>query len=336
MATLRDIAKRAGVSIATVSAVINDSAPVAAKTRQRVREAIAEVGYQPNRAAQVLRTGSTRTILYIVPSVTNLVFGQLVYEIQTALNEHGYDLVIYNNQANYQITQKCRDILVKSRFDGVIVTQTSRCFGVIEEICAERELPLAVLYAPYLETQRTAALCDEVQGAELAVNYLLNHGHRYIGLVQVQGSRLHEQRRQGYERALRAAALQPRILECSGHEAEDAEEVIQAYLAGDNPVFSALLCCNDFMASGAMRALRAAGFAVPDDISVIGFDDSLAPYLDPALTSVSPDKRAMAAIVVARLLEEIQTGVTQPRTTYAPLNLVERDSVAYGEEGCRG
>ena len=210
MVTLREIAKEAGVSIATVSAVINDSRQVAPKTRKRVQSAIDELGYRPNQIARALKKGVTKKIIYIIPSITNLVFGRFVSEVQREIVEHGYDLVLYTNELSLERTRISTDLLEKSRFDGVIMSQTTTCGQLIYRTCRDRDIPLLVFQTPDVIKGVDIVTSAEEAGVKSAVQYLAELGHREIGFLMVKDSRVHNRRLNGYMEALRKWELSSR------------------------------------------------------------------------------------------------------------------------------
>jgi len=328
MVTLKDVAHRANVSIATVSSVINDSRPVAADTRKRVENAIEELGYRPNRIAQALKKGDARKVVYITPSITNLVFSQYVYETQQILTNMDYELVLYNNEARKDLTQAYLGALSKPDISGVIITQTTSCGKVIVEACRQRSIPVVVFAAPDLGQTVTSVLSDEQQGTRKATEHLLACGHRKIGFCMVKGSTIHRKRFAGYLDALENAGLQMRpdlLIECTTHDELGAYVAMKRHIEVKGHEFTGLICCNDFMAFGVLRVFREFGIRIPHDVSLIGYDDSIAHYLHPSLTTVSPPKTEMAEAVVNILHDHIESGSSVQRTVF-PQRLVMRNS----------
>ncbi len=330
MVTLKDVAQKAGVSIATVSSVVNNSRPVAEETRKIVLKTIDDLGYRPNRSAQALKKGQTKKIVYIVPSITNLVFAQFVQEVQSILNQNGYNLLLYNNEAREDLTKSYVDMFVDSNIDGVIMTQTGTCGKIVADVCKERKIPLTVLFAPDILEEISTVLSDNRQGSREAVNHLLSYGHKKIGFVMVNSSTTHNERLIGYKEALAVSGLeckQERIIECTNHDELDSYVHLKEHLDSVGRNFSALICCNDYLAYGAIRLLRERGFKIPEDVSVIGYDDSIAQYMYPKLTSVTIPKEKLANTAVNILLEEIKARSVKPRRIIFPQHLVIRNTV---------
>lgn len=329
MVTLHDIAKAAGVSIATVSAVINNNRPVAPKTRKRVQDAIDQLGYRPNQIAKALKKGITKKIIYIIPSTTNLVFGRFVSEIQKEVVENGYDLILYANELNERRTRISADLLEKSRVDGVIISQTTKCGQIVQQTCNERNIPLLVFETPDTLKGVDVITTAEEDGAKDAVHYLVRSGHREIGFLMVERSRVHNRRLNGYRTALEQLGIGfswDKVIFSLGHDEVTSEACVERHLIDSKLMLTALVCCNDYMAIGAMRALTKAQIRIPQDISVIGCDNSVGKYTIPALTTLDFKGKEMASKAVEVLLNRMENpdGETQ-KILFSP-ELVIRDS----------
>lgn len=332
MITIRDVANRAGVSIATVSSVINNSRPVSDKTRRLVESAIRALNYVPNRAARSLKSGRARVIVYIVPTVTNVVFGHLFEEIQTQLDQHGYSLTIFANRVDPRETRSYMATLTRSNTDGVIMTQTGTCGKIIAEACRSRGIPLAIIQAPDTIEGVNMVVSNEEEGAMMAVDHLVECGHSSIGIVMNAESRVHRRRFNGYRTAMARHGLQVyenAIVKTQGHSEECARRSLMLHL-GSNPLaFSGLICCNDYMALGALKALQHHGYAVPKDVAVLGFDNSISDFTIPPLTSVEFAGAAMARAVVRSLLQQIAEEERAPiaKIVYSPRLVVKGSTV---------
>lgn len=324
MATLKDVAKRANVSIATVSSVINNSRPVAEETKRRVMKAIQEVGYKAKRS-----NGRAGKVLYVVPSVANITFTQYMGAIQRTLMNAGYDLVLCNNEARRNLTVAYMNHIRKADVDGVIVTQTSTCGQIIADACRRNGIPLVVLQAPDVLDDVSMVLSDEERGVREAVAHLFGYGHRDMAFVMVKGSRLHEKRLIGYRRELETINVEYRpelVVKCNAHDEMSAYAHLKEYLDSNGCTFTALICCNDFMALGVMRALEETGIRVPEDVSLIGHDDSIATYTSPQLTSIAIRKTQLAETAVRILLQQIEEGKQATRRIVFPPSLIVRGS----------
>jgi len=332
MSTIRDVANRAGVSIATVSSVINNSRPVSEKTRRQVESAIRALHYVPNRAARSLKSGRAGVIVYVVPTVTNVVFGHLFEEIQTQLDEHGYSLAIFANRVDPRETRSYMATLTRSNTDGVIMTQTGTCGRIIAEACRSRGIPLAIIQAPDTIEGVSMVVSNEEEGAMMAVDHLVQCGHRNIGIVMDGNSRVHLRRFNGYRTAMERHGLQVNedsVVDAQGHSEECARRSLMQYLSSRALAFSGLICCNDYMALGALRALQQHGYTVPKDVAVLGFDNSISDYMIPSLTSVEFARAAMAKAVVRNLLQQIGEEERAPvvKVVYSPRLVVKGSTV---------
>ena len=210
------------------------------------------------------------------------------------------------------------------------MTQTRSCGDIIAQACTERGIPLTVLIAPDQQYGVPSVLSDDEQGAYDAAVYLARHGHRSIGLAMVKGSAVHESRLAGYQRALQDLGLAssiPRVIRCAGHDELDAYAHAKLHLEANGCNFSALVCCNDFMAFGVLRFLREKGLEIPRDVSIVGCDDSIGRYLFPPLTSIAIPKAQLAKSAVHMLLEQMQGEGPESKRIVFPQKLVVRNSV---------
>ncbi|QTL99134.1 LacI family DNA-binding transcriptional regulator [Iocasia frigidifontis] len=329
MVTLKDVAEKAEVSIATVSSVINDSRPVAKETREKVLQVIEEMNYRPNSVAQALKSGKTKRILYIVPSITNLVFAQFINEVQHALTKQGYDLILLNNEARSDLTKSYLSIIRPSNIDGVIMTQTRTCGRIIADKCRDEGIPFVVLFEPNIFEDTSMVITDEEQGMAEAVKHLISYGHEKIGFVMVKDSRNQAKRYQGFLNALEENNIQFNenyLIECSDHDERDAYAHIKSYVEQQGLDFTALICCNDFLSHGAIKVFRELQIKIPEKISIIGYDDSIAQYIYPPLTSVSLPKKKLAETSVKMLLSNIRNGNVENKAIKYPQRLVVRSS----------
>ncbi|RAK06310.1 LacI family transcriptional regulator [Halanaerobium saccharolyticum] len=330
MVTIKDVANEAGVSIATVSAVVNDSRPVAKSTRKKVMKIIEEMGYNPNPVARALKKGKTKRILYMVPSIKNLVFAQFIDKVQQALIEKGYDLILLNNEARSDLTKSYLSIIHPSNIDGVIMTQTRTCGEIIKKTCKNKSIPLVVLFEPDIFNDVSMVTSEEQTGIEKAVDHLLAKKHKKIGFLKVEDSRNQMKRYQSFINKLEKEKVDfddKWLIECDDHDEQASYKAVHSYLETEELEFTALLACNDFLSLGAIRALRDSGFRVPEDISIIGYDDSIAEYLHPTLTSIKLPKENLANKAVELLLNQIEQEDSAVQTAKYEQDLVVRESV---------
>ncbi len=320
---MADVARLAGVSHQTVSRVINNSTSIRPSTRQRVERAIADLGYHPNTAARALVTRRSR-IIGIIGSNTAL-YGpaSIQFSIQDAARSAGYFTSLVTVAAvTHEELRGALDYLSRQSVEAIvmIVTQQEALAVVRSEATA---IPLIVVEGE-LSGRGLSVGVDQIAGARLATQHLIDLGHREI--VHISGPLSWTEaraRRAGYIEAMRAAGLAVRA-DLEGDWTPARGHQIGRELAAHKD-FSALFVANDQMAIGVLRAFDQAGIAVPDDVSLIGFDDiPEAGYLNPALSTVRQDFHAVGQRAI-ELLTAVLGGITPAAPLLAP-ELVVRDS----------
>lgn len=329
-----DVARVAGVSQTTVSLVLNNpnTQSVPAETRAKVLEAIRQLGYIPNSAARTLRTTRTHTLACIIPSITNPFYPAFVSGVQNAAEENGYEIIIYNTQADANREAKVIHLARQGRADGVV--------GVFFHLHARdlQSLFEQNIAVARLEVRRHSAgelpldniFVDNQAAARDATAYLLRKGHGRLAMITgFFGPR--EARREGFLQALRLVEEPPKpeIIEVETYDERGGYEGMCKLIQrppSERP--TAIFAANDLMAIGAMRAIREAGLRVPDDLSVIGFDDiPAASLVTPALTTIRQFQHEMGAraaqLVIERLRGHAPAG---GRVVEMPYELIVRES----------
>ena len=322
--TMRQVARQAGVSIATVSRVFNGG-PVGNDTRARIERVAREMRYVPNRAAQSLTTSRTATIGVILPNLYGAFFSELLRTLDLAARESQYHLLVSGSYGGLdELAASLR--AMSGRVDALVVMSPVVDVDVIDANLPPG-IPAILLGETVASPTHGAFGVDNAAGAAEMTRHLIGLGHRRIAhLAGAEGNRDAADRLRGYREAMRDAGLPTDGLvldgdftEASGHRAG------RALLAGTLP--DALFASNDAMAIGAMSALRDAGLAVPDDVAIAGFDDvPLARYLQPALTSVRVPLDALTAQAVAHLLAAIDGDPLGDSPVVFPTDLVVRAS----------
>jgi LacI family transcriptional regulator len=329
------VARLANVSQAVVSYVLNNKTAMAisAETRQRVLDAMAQIGYVPNRAARTLRTQRTHTIASIIPTITNPFYPTFVRGIQDTAESHGYEVIVYNTDGDETKEHKSLQSLAQGRVDGIIAT----FFHVADQQLRpllERGIAI-VCMRPYGRAPEDLPIdgigVDNCAAARTAVSHLLERGHVRIALIagrQAGGPH----RAQGYREALAAHGVAiTEELTCYadfGKQEEQEGYRCMRHLLTVRPRPTAVFAANDLMAMGAMMALREARLRIPDDVAVVGFDDIPAVrLLSPSLTTVAQFQQQMGTRAMELLLERLQ-GTAPPtgRSEETPFRLVVRES----------
>jgi LacI family transcriptional regulator len=328
--TYKDVAKRAGVSVATVSYVLNDGPrPVSSETRARVEEAIAELGYYPNEVARSLRLQHSSTIGLIIPNTANPVYAEIALELERVCTDAGFLVLLCNSGRQPDRERMFVQMLRAKGVDGVVVVPHYQPQHLIEPLIQAR-IPTVVLEHD-LPGVSCVAVAD-LDGGRLATEHLINLGHQRIGLIrQHPTAALSNERLTGYRQALAAAnlAFDPHlVIECAPRHAA-AADAMQKLMALSNPP-TAVFTHNDVMALGALHAIHRRKLRVPDDISVVGFDDiGSAQYYQPPLTTVRLPKTEMGMFAAQTLLKLVQgDAAIVPQTVILPVELVVRASTA--------
>ena len=329
-----DVAKLAGVSRATVSYVLNGvtdgRVPISDETRQRVLDAIEELGYEPDARAQALRSGSTNTIALIIPDLRNPHFCEYATGIEEAARASGYHLLLSSTTLNNEYAVDIFKDLSRRRFDGLIIAssfilESDEAQATLARI-RKRGLPIVELSENY---GIDSAAADYREATEEVMSYLLSLGHRRIGLIYgVGGHELAEDRLQPYQASLDAAGIpfNPELMVECGPTIEDGYQAARKLLEHTSRP-TAIIAINDLLAMGALRAAGDLGLHVPNDLSLVGYDDiPMANYLIPRLTTVTKDARTLGTKAFELLLTRMQNPDLPRQLIQGAAKLVIRES----------
>ena len=287
-ATIYEVARAAGVSTATVSRALNGSAQVADRTKHRITEAIAALGYQPNHVARSLVLKATHTIAVMLPDITNPFFPALVKGVQLAADEEGYAVLLAHTGGDTAKEEAYFQVLRGQQVDGVLLVGLVSAPESLKGLVG-RGLPVVMLDRPVDLPGSATVRVDHKAGGRIATEHLLELGHRRIAhIAGPKGLGVSQHRLDGYRRALSAHGVAfEESLVVEGDFSEDGGYRGIQELLRRRTRFTALFAANDLSAIGAMTALREHGLQVPGDVSVVGFDDiHLASYTSPKLTTV--------------------------------------------------
>ncbi len=326
--TRKEVAERAGVSVAVVSYVMNDGPrPVSPETRARVEKAIEELGYYPNELARSLRLQQTSTIGLIIPNLTNAVYAEIARSMEGVCTHEGYLVLLGDSGRDPVWEKKLVHMLRAKQVDGVVMIPSHNPLELVQPLQQAR-IP-AVILEHDLPGQYCIAV-DDLRGGWLGTQHLLSLGHRRIGLIRrTPSSATSSQRFTGYRQALEAAGLafDPRLVVECGPGQEAGYQAMRQLLALSEPP-TAVFTHNDVLALGAMHAIRSAGLEIPGDISVVGYDDTTSSaYLGPPLTTVkfpTDEMGRRAAEMILRLAQHKDE--LPPRTLTLPVKLMVRAS----------
>ncbi len=336
--TQQDVARRAGVSRATVSYVLNSRAngrvPISDETRERVLRAIAELGYVPDASAQALRSGSTHTIGLIIPDMNNPHFWQTADGIEQTVRSAGYHLLLSSMDLSPQVGQDILRDLSRRRIDGLIlmgtfINRSEAAKNTLSELLTRR-LPIVEITDHHpIDYDVDFVASDYHEVTPVLMAHLLSLGHRRIGLIYgVAAADLGLDRLQPYQDSLRAAGLpdDPELVVNCGTTTEAGYQAARQLLALATPP-TAILAINDLLAIGAMRAAGDLGLRIPADLSLVSYDDiPAAQYLVPRLTTASKDAFRLGQEAARLLLARLADPSLERQTRAVPTQVIFRES----------
>ena len=337
MSTISDVAKQAGVSAMTVSRVVNGTGHTSAPTRARVQAAIDELGYVPNALARQLRSKRTKTIALLVSDISNPYFTTIARGVEDFFNGHGYSVMYCNTDEDAVEEEQYLLMLIERQVDGVLLVP-ARSSGESFRLLASHHTPVVVVDRRVDSAEVDSVRCDSVAGAHSLIGHLVGLGHRRIAVLtgspaistsldRVAGARL----------ALEESGLElpPDLVHYGSFNygksnQADGHRMAQDMLAAPGPRPTAVFCTNNFIAFGAIRALREAGLRVPGDMSVVAFDDLPEEWVsEPFLTVARQPAYEIGHRAASLLLDHI-TGHQPPTgaSVILPFELVFRRSSA--------
>lgn len=331
MATIKDVAQKAGVSVATVSHVINGTRSVAAATEMRVREAMVELSYEPNVVAQSLRTNTTRAIGILVSDISNPFFASIVRGAEDRAAQAGYSLIVCNSDESPEKEKQYVNFLVRRRIDGLLLSPTCQCSAETLLPLQKRNIPFVFVDRSIPGVQANSVLSDNLAGAREATQHLISAGHRRIGIILgIQGTTTSEERLAGYRLALEEAGLPWReeYIQWGGYRTEGGATATRALLALDE-IPSALFSTNNTMTVGVLAEIVRSNLHIPADISLISFDDlEWSEFLSPPLTAVTQYPHELGQRGMQMLLEHLDPTVdkTKAETVRIPVDIKVRGS----------
>ena len=324
---IKEVAKRAKVSTATVSRTINELSKVHPDTAEKVRQAIQELNFYPNTHARTLVSGRSRMMGLIISDITNPFFPELVKSFEDHAVERGLEVIIGNTDYNPKRMAACIRRMVERKVDGVAIMTSETDPELLSEL-TKRNIPIAVMDVGTEGAHSASINIDYAAGIREAFEHLYSLNHRRIGFISgplhLHSARV---RRDAFIAAMQARGLEadPSLIETGNHKTEGGGVAMQNLLKL-NPRPTAVMTSNDLTAIGALHAIDDAGLSVPNDISVIGFDDiSFAHLTQPPLTTVSIS-RTQLAITVLSMLEKLVESQAQPSAHSVATHLVVRKS----------
>lgn len=328
--TIQDVARVAGVSTASVSRAISLPDQVSEPTRLRIANAIRTTGYVVNRSARSLRRRQTGTIVALVPNIGNPFFSNILEGIETVCAEKEINVLIADTQKPSMSQSKLQAYFSNNTADGIVILDGT--ISVEEMRSTNANLPPMVTAGEWsADPTVPVVLVDNLKGAELAVSHLYELGHRTFGHVSGHPNHLPgRERLEGFKRTLQARHIDPSEAWIFGgdYSLESGHQAGQSWLELSNPP-SAVFCAGDGMTFAFISTLNRAGVCVPEDVSVVGFDDlDVAQHYIPALTTIHQPRRALGASAARHLIDLMEGRRVETRPARHEPWLVERDSTA--------
>ena len=314
--TLAAVAERAGVATMTASRAITQPEMVSQALRDRVERAVAELGYVPNRAARALASAQSKVIVVLVPSLSNAVFTEVLAGVQDALDAYDYQILIGNTRYSDAEEEKLLNIYLQSNPDGILLSGLTHSQKV-QQLLATSRVPIVSMMDMSNEPGQMTVGFSQFQAGYAMTRYLLDKGHRRVGFIGAQLDERTLKRADGYRKAMQEAGLADAKLEVMVPDPSTialGAELLGRMLA-QAPDCSAIFCCNDDLAHGAIYQCQRRGIAVPGQLAICGFNDLPASaWMNPSLTTVGTP-RYRIGFEAANLLRAALKGQTPEITS---------------------
>ncbi|KGQ63521.1 substrate-binding domain-containing protein [Gallibacterium anatis] len=328
MATMKDIARIAKVSTSTVSHVINNTRYVSDEIREKIMKVVNELNYTPSAVARSLKVKETKTLGMLVTATSNPFFAEVVSGVEQYCNQHHYNLIISSIDGNEQRLQQNIQTLIQKQVDGLLLMYSDTRHAMVEQL--NLNLPIVVMDWWPTELNADKIYENSEFGAYLATKTLIEQGHKNIAIItgKLDKSLAHN-RLLGYQKALQDAHLpiNPDWIIESHFDFEGGVEGMKKLLQ-ITPRPTAVFACSDTIAVGVYQVAWQQGLRIPQDISVIGYDNiMLAQYLTPPLTTIHQPKAELGKLAVETLLERIKSPDLEYKTTMLQPQLIWRASV---------
>jgi LacI family transcriptional regulator len=330
LTTLDDVARLAGLSTMTVSRVINGTGYTSAAAQARVNKAVAELGYLPNVLARQLRLNRTMTLALVLTDIANPFFTTIARGVEDAARAQGYAVMFCNTDESVDEEIEYVSVLIQRRVDGVLLVPAADS-SVSTELLGRHGLPVVVLDRRPSSGGVDAVRADSEGGAYLAVRHLIELGHRRVAVLAGRESvSTSADRVAGYRRAMAEAGIGPELHTILfGEYTEASGHAMTTQLLGAAEVPTAVFACNNFIAFGAMQRLREAGVKIPEDMSVVVFDDLPQGWILPFLTVISQPAYEIGKQACELMLARLASNdPLEARTIVLPSSLIVRQSSA--------
>lgn len=329
--TIQDVAEKANVSVATVSRVMNGNYPVKAETRETVLKVIKELNYIPNMQARELTKQKSTTIGVVVPSINNMFFTELVYGIENELKTNSLSIILACTNGDSDEEQKCVNNLISRNVSGIIVAGPGT-----ENIKAKfydnisNKIPLVFINSEYMDSNISYVANDEASGAKIALKYLLDNNHKDILFVKGKDSYSYDIKEKIYKEIMAKNFDSSKIINIgNGNTSDTVDNTMNIFLdILNNSSSTAVFACNDLMAVGVLNACKKLGIKVPNEISIIGYDNiPLSKFVEPKLTTMDQNMFFLGANAAQLLVEKINCDNKFSKRIILNNSLVERETV---------
>ncbi|MFB9329990.1 LacI family DNA-binding transcriptional regulator [Paenibacillus aurantiacus] len=327
-ATIYDVAKEAGVSIATVSHVINGKGKISKERREEIRRIMVRMGYKPSMIASALTGKKTYALGLLVPDISNPFFAEIARAVEDEGQRHGYSVFICSTDNKDEKVEHYAALLQQKNVDGVIIGTGLKELSALDPLL-HGGIPTAFLAREIPSAQVPSVVVDDHAGGAAAAAHLIALGHRkFAVLAEEESVSSSRERVRGFRQTLAAAGivLDPALVRSSGMK-ESMNQALELLQGDDRP--TAIFCCNDMLAIGALRAAKQLGLRIPRDCSIVGFDDTvLASVTDPPLTTIAQPIEQMGQTVVRLLVRLIEQPEERPERIVLTPALSIRQSAA--------
>lgn len=322
--TIKDIAIKAGVSINTVSRALNNKPDINPQTKQKVLQAAKELGYIKDLNALSLKNGTTKTIGVVFEDSSNPFYAEVFKGIEYSARKYGYQVILMNTERDYINEIRAVKTLIEKRVDGVIISPTQFDSDDINYLM-NMNYPFVILGVHFENSQLDEVYSDDFKGGYLATKYLLQKGRRKILMVNgYMYKSVAKMRYHGYVKAMKEYSLEPyHMIEIE----EGYESSFNKIIELKDLDYDAIFCFNDVFAIAALKALRTLGKSVPEDVSIVGYDDiTYASFVHPTLTTVKIDKFQEGIIAFELLQERLSEKQSKPKQIVLDVELIPRES----------
>lgn len=337
MSTILDVARLAGVSTATVSRVINSPDSVRASTREKVLQAMNTCNYKYNALARGFVTKKSNTIGLIIPTISNSVFAESTRGVQEYADQKGLKVILGNSYYNHNQEENLINVLRESQVDGLVIT-TTNLKGELLTSLTDESFPYVLLFSTIRKGPAAAVGVDNYRGGYMATEHLISLGHNRICMVAGNFSMTDRSfhRWHGYKKCLRDHGIQydKYLLVQTDYSLPGGRDAIKKLLQLPSPP-TAVFCSNDYIALGAAKGARELGLSLPEDLSIVGFDDmQTSNYMVPPLTTIRQPAYDMGHSAAA-ILHDLIEKKCKPKQVMMELSLIVRESTTVRGNGSR-